>query len=388
MTDPSLSSFEKFIAYFEQAVLGQYLQQADRYVIETDYFEGHLKTCGPVAQDDEVDVRFGYRTRPDASLAIAAFLPDLHKLSKAHIARWASFAIHEPVWPIPDERYALWLRRYLAGDWDVENGPRAHLEDLVRCVRALTNETVGIALFKVPSTDTLKFPLSQNTHSYEDSHVPLYGYLIDGLEKEAIMRIGSKAGVPLDASSDKTVKALRRALRMLPDASPLWSAFELTSKQRGAATHGTRPAAVRFGAFEQFKTDLDLWVAGLRDLLSCLEKLLGMKGTVAEKRQATKQFLPAIDKPSDPRYSITQLSRAVGKTVERVEYGFTPIRPTSHQGEGMILHFTDGSILGIDIGSNVQHLSDKFGGLMPGDLHVDFSLQWVPPPSTNEDPEP
>ncbi len=388
MSDPSLRPYERFVAFFDQAALGQYLQQPDLYLIETDHFEGHLKTHGPAPAADEVDVRFGYRTRADGSLGIAAFRPDIDKLSQAHIARWASFIIEEPAWPTPDERYELWLRRYLAGDWSVDNGTRAQLEDLVRRVRALTNEMTDVLLFKVPSIEALKFPMAQNTHSYEDAHVPLYGYLIDGLEKEAIVRIGKKGGVTFDASSYRAVNALRKAVPMLPDTSPLWAAFEVTSKHRAAATHGTRPTAVRFGAFEQFKADLDQWVAGLRDLLSCLETLLGMKGAAAEKRQATKQFLPKIDRPSDPHYSIAQLPRAIRKTIERVEYGFTADRRSSHRGEGLILHFSDGSILGIGIGSNVQRLSDDFQGLAPSDLHVDFSLQWVPSPSEAEDSEP
>ena len=46
----------------------------------------------------------------------------------------------------------------------------------------------------------------------------------------------------------------------------------------------------------------------------------------------------------------------------------------------MILHFTDGSSLGVETGSNAGNLASGREGLTPEDVHVDFILQWVPAP--------
>jgi len=66
--------------------------------------------------------------------------------------------------------------------------------------------------------------------------------------------------------------------------------------------------------------------------------------------------------------------------VERVESGFCKRIAATHQREGMILHFTDGSILGIDTGSNACNVADEHEGLQPDEFHADFMLMWVPLP--------
>jgi hypothetical protein len=51
-----------------------------------------------------------------------------------------------------------------------------------------------------------------------------------------------------------------------------------------------------------------------------------------------------------------------------------------HNSEAIILHFTDGSILGIETGSNVFNLANdhEVTGLVPKYFCVDFRLEWVP----------
>jgi hypothetical protein len=66
--------------------------------------------------------------------------------------------------------------------------------------------------------------------------------------------------------------------------------------------------------------------------------------------------------------------------VERVEFGFRERHDGVHQSEAMILFFTDGSILGVDTGSNAGNIASKYEGLRPDDFHADFMLYWVPPP--------
>ncbi len=385
-----LASYEHLVEFFDQAVLAAYLQQPDRFTVKTDHFEGHLSSeyAEGSVPGDPIDVRFGYRTQENGDLAIAAFSPDLHRKSAGHVKRWMAFKLVAPRWITPDERYTSWLRRYLEGDWGVKSGPRARLEGLLKKINALTTEVVGCALFSSDSTESISFPLAQNTHRYEDAHRALYGLLVDGLEKECIKRIGAKAGVTLKLESDKTATALKQIASMPPDTSPLWAAFDVTSRQRRLASHKVRPPAVRLLAFEQFSQDLEQWVAGLGNLLTSLETLLGMSGRTAEKRQTAKQGLPEIAAPPEAHYSICQIAQIVGKTVARVEYGFQKERPRVHQSEAIVLHFTDGSTLGIHTGSNAGNLALDHEGLSAEEFHVDFILQWVSPASADSnDPE-
>jgi hypothetical protein len=123
-------------------------------------------------------------------------------------------------------------------------------------------------------------------------------------------------------------------------------------------------------------------VVGLKELLATLENVLGMDGERAYKRQSAKKWLPRIDpsRPSLPNYAITQIPSIIGKTVERVEFGFREQDDNRHESEAIILYFTDGSILGIDTGSNVGNIAHKYEGLRPNDFHADFMLTWVQPP--------
>lgn len=382
-----LDSYEHLVEFFDQGVIASYLQQADRFVVETDHFEGQLSSrySEGALPSDTVDIRFGYRTLASGDLAIAAFRPDLYDKSPGHVRQWAAFRLTAPRWASPDERYSSWLRRYFDGDWQVDNGPRVRLAGLLKTINALTAETVGMSLFSSGSTESLTFPLAQNTHRYQDAHQALYGLLIDGLDKECIKLIGQKAGAAMKLESDKTVTALKKLPSAPPSASPLWAAADVTSKQRRLASHKVRQGAKHFSAFEEFSQDLERWVAGLRDLLSSLETLLGMRGDMAAKRQSAKAGLPEIVALPGGHYSLCQLPRIVGKTVAKVEFGLQKRQPQVHQSEAMIFHFTDGSSLGVHLGSNAGNLAHHHEGLAPDEFHVDFILQWVPSASAKDD---
>ena len=358
--------------------------EPDRYILETDHFEGHLRTVDEDRVDgaaDHIDIRFGYRTCASGDLALAVYLLDLYERSPAHVQRWVAYQLANPEWTAePDNRFEMWKARYLEGSWSIENGLRFHLEDTVATINALCLEVVGQALFKFTNNPALNFPAAQNTHAYQDAHRELYGYVIDGLDKQTIERIATHQGLTINVSSDKSLKALEKALPTLPLGSVLWPAFEKVSTERRNAGHGVRPPAQRFLAFEAFTNDLEAVVTGLREVLTVLENILGMSGERACKRQEAKARLPRIDRPPMGHYSIAQLPTIVGKTVERVEFGFRQHIDGVHESEAVILHFTDGSVLGIDTGSNATNVADEHEDLQPADFHVDFMLQWVPPP--------
>ena len=90
-------------------------------------------------------------------------------------------------------------------------------------------------------------------------------------------------------------------------------------------------------------------------------------------------MLPTIDQPAEPNYSICRIEDIKGKTVDRVEYGSRAEIEGVHQSEAIILYFTDGSILGIQTGSNAGNLAADHAGLRAEDFNSSFHLQWVPP---------
>ena len=383
---PDEETLARFLGYFSLEILAAYQNHADRYVVETDNFEGHITLSDQFAEqvaeggrraEEAIDVMFGYRTLRNGDLAVAAFLPDLAGKSKGHVKRWMGFSLDKPDWSEEsDERFDRWVQRYLEGSWDVENGPRFHVEDVITTINALTSETLGLPLFNVAEDRVPNFPLGQNSHRFQDAHKELYGYLIDGLNKECIAKIAARSGATINVSSLRAVNALKKAVT-LPVDSPLWAVYARISEQRGLSAHGTRGPAIPFPAFEEFDQDLQAAVSALKDLLRCLESQLGAEAESARARHESRNYMPSIDRPAAANYSICRIDEAVGKTVERVEYGFRKSIEGVHESEAILLHFSDGSVLGIDTGSNAGNVADEGNGLKPEDFHVDFHLQWL-----------
>jgi hypothetical protein len=68
-----------------------------------------------------------------------------------------------------------------------------------------------------------------------------------------------------------------------------------------------------------------------------------------------------------------------GKTIEKVEYGTREDIKEVHGSEAIIIYFTDGSIMGLDTGSNAFNVAGTEKPFRPEDLSVDFMVHWVPP---------
>jgi hypothetical protein len=90
------------------------------------------------------------------------------------------------------------------------------------------------------------------------------------------------------------------------------------------------------------------------------------------------QATPRIIGPPQPEFKMRALERAVGKTISAVEFGEEEGLPEwKHEGEAIVLHFTDGTALSILVGSNAKNLSYEYEGLEPGDIHTDLTAHWV-----------
>ena len=88
---------------------------------------------------------------------------------------------------------------------------------------------------------------------------------------------------------------------------------------------------------------------------------------------------PKPVRPPEPNYSINEALQMVGKTVESVEVGHRRNIPKVHQSELIVIHFTDGTSLAIDTGSNARNVCDMLHKFKPEDFCIDFMLEWFKP---------
>jgi hypothetical protein len=388
----NLGAVERLLGYFDTQVLAAYRNEPHKYAIKSDYFSGELEITAEYYRElehsgrrgESVDIRFGYRTRKDGNLAIVAWLPDLFEKSKSHIDRWAAFQLKNPEWTTEyDERFTNWVRRYLEGNWEVDNGPSYYLAETIKVINGFTSELVGIPLYKHQPDETLSYPAAENTHRYQDSHKELYGYLIDGLDKACISQLAARLGKNIKVGDKTTVQALKQVFPDLETSPAFGRGMSLVSEQRRLSSHGVRPPTTNFQAFSQFTKDLSLCLEGIKEVLAILEREFRMSGEQAYKRHQAKTSLPKIVEPAQGHFSIVQASRMVGKTVAKVEYGFREHLENVHESEVLIIYFTDGSTMSIETGSNAWNLSDDEKGLRRDDFHVDFVIHWVPELPTN-----
>ena len=385
--ESDLSSL-RLLGYFDQQVLAPYRNEPHKYLIASDYFEGSLSVTNEYfleleaagKTNESVSVGFGYRTLRDGNLAIVAWLPDLVEKSKSHIERWAAFRLKNPEWKETDddERFGKWLQRYVKGSWDIDNGTLFYLGETIKTINGLTSELVGVPLYEHEIEQTLGFPSAENTHRYQDAHEALYGYFIDGLQKECIVALGSKLGRTLHVNSKRTVEAVTKLFPGLQTSPNRTVATKLVSEQRYLASHGVRPKPESCSAFSKFTEDLSLCLKAVEELLAMIENEFGVNGEEARKRHEARAWLPKINHERSPHDSIDEARRMEGKTVERVEVGYREDREGVHGSEAIIIYFTDGSIMGLETGSNAQNVASRNDGVRPEHFHVNFRPQWVP----------
>lgn len=385
------SALTKLVGYFDPQVLAGYRNEPDKYKVETDFFEGQLTVhdshyrviqAAGREQEDFVDVRFGYRTRADGSLALVAWLPDLFEKSQGHLNRWAGFRIESPRWlGSEDVRFESWLRRNIEGDWNVESGPSTQIASTIRLINGLTAQVCGQPLYsQEPEHREILYPAGENTHMYQDAHKQLYGILVDGLSKDSIAALASMTGKSLKTSGSRTLTALRQLLPPLSESEEFTRAFDIVGENRRKSAHGHRDLAAPFLAFSTFKDDLDLCASALNLLRTCLEKEFGLDAQGARDRQDALRGLPRIGRPAQAHYLIAQAPTMVGKTIKAVRYGFREPIDGVHESELLIVEFTDGAILAIDTGSNAWNISTEAELVKPEDFHVSLDLHWVPDP--------
>jgi hypothetical protein len=102
----------------------------------------------------------------------------------------------------------------------------------------------------------------------------------------------------------------------------------------------------------------------MKELLRVLEEETGSDGRKSLERNESRQRLPQIVSPPavSGEFTITEASQMKSRTVERVEFGNRQKIKGAHESEALLIYFTDGTIMGIETGSNATNVEGKEGG--------------------------
>lgn len=85
----------------------------------------------------------------------------------------------------------------------------------------------------------------------------------------------------------------------------------------------------------------------------------------------TRKNPPGFAYPAANAFTVEQVKRMTGKTIQSVELGTRATIQHVHQSELLVIRFTDGTWLAIDTGSNAANISKK-----PDDFSADFRFEW------------
>ena len=99
------------------------------------------------------------------------------------------------------------------------------------------------------------------------------------------------------------------------------------------------------------------------------------RGARMDSQHASSGEHPKIIGPPYPENKLRTILEAVGKTVAAIEYGEVESRRGMHAAEAVVFHFSDGTALSIEIGSNARDLSTS-RDLTPPDVHTNLRPFW------------
>lgn len=364
----------KVLLYCDRMALTSFRAEGHLFALEEDDMGGKLRSLA--ADSPWSRVMFGFRKLKDGRVILAIWGNDLKGMPKELLRRFGPYLIENPDFAENDDRFQRWHDRNLGGSFEVEDGPRAHIEELLRQSNALCRQTLGKALFKFERNPRLNYPVAENNEAYFDACLELYRLIGDGLSREALSALAVRVGRELPDPA-KTLGNLK-SLLPFPIRAEVYQALDglatKRNKKHGVPTGGTVP----FAAFDEFHEVLVEVEAALRKVLAWAEELLGVTGAACVRREEIERYLPKIVSGPHPSAIVARVMKVEGKTIERIELGKRNSIPGLHESEAFILRFTDGSALGIDTATNAQNVSWVHGDFPPEEFHVDFWFQYLP----------
>ena len=382
---------DNIIGFFEADVLSYYEKNPHKYELDTDYFEGVLKTTTTYFYklessgrlDEYICIRFGYHRKKDGTLCIAVYRPDLKEASEIERGKWTPFVVEKPLLSPKDKRFEMWYDRYIRGSFDVESGPRKRLSGIIEKINACCKTLVGEPLYTAVPDHSVCYPISPNSHAYEDAHKNLYGFLIDLLSKKCLLALADLRDKTIpEAQNMKSKTLLRHVFNEFDKHSKLHTLLSKVSDQRRKSSHGDRPEPIECDAFGDFYRDLEVATEVYEELLRLIESEFSVSSDNELRRHEIMKGLPKLDKDKviESHFSICKATRMEGKTVEKVWFGMCEDSECLHQSEALYLQFTDGEVLAIDTDLIIPEIGNN-ASMKQNELEVNFRLTWVDAPS-------
>ena len=266
------------------------------------------------------------------------------------------------------------------GDWNVEEGPIATLDRVVKQINAITECVVCAPMFAATDLRRLCFPSSENTHRYEDAHAELYRLIVDGLDKDVITAVGKKLGITVTAGNKRTLDALEMLFPQEPVRAAVRTPLDVVSEQRRRASHKERSPAQSFPAFEEFEKNLRAIISSVSIVRDDLAERLNVNIERCEARASAMKQLPVFDetRPTQSNYSIFAARNIVGKNVTFVRTGELVSEPGRAEMEAIVMKFSDGSIMSIEPATNISQIISDDAPIDPQALHVTLYVNYVP----------
>jgi hypothetical protein len=362
--------YEHLLLYFDRDVLASYRQSPDRYGLDEDEMGGTLR-------GDSTFLRFAFRRLEDRRVRVAVFRPDFEELSERDKRVWSGFHTGPERFYSDDGAFGRWVERNFEGSWEIEDGPIVQIPKHLRKIQAMTRLTLKRALFRASENPDLAYPAAENTKAYTAAHLALYALVVDGLDRDVIAAIAANRRVTL-SNQELTLNSLNEILPAPLRRSvhaPLKKCAKTRQNVHGVRSEGTQP----FPAFDTFHQDLLGIEAALGALESWIAKILDVSADACLKREESMAGLfPEIVAPPMPREKTLALEQAVGRTIASVRIGAVRAKSYLHDSEAMEIHFTDGTVLSISIGSNAANVTDTIEGMEPDAFHTDLMLFWAP----------
>jgi hypothetical protein len=376
------AKYEPYLLYFERSVLAQYRASPHLYSLKEDDIGGELKTSSDEVSLDEnlpdhslFRLRFGFRRRSNNCICVAALRYKVMGLPEKDLFIWRANMLDNPNFAQNDLAFERWINRYLEGSWEVEDGPRIKIERQIRLIQALTRQTLGAPLFRFEENSLINYPIAENRDAYAAAHLELFRLLIDGLNKDSLEALAHQLKATLTDSSH-TINSLKEILpENLIDTihKPLKKCSVIRNEKHGISSKSLRS----FPAFDAFHEDLMAIALALIELNEWLDKELCADSRTCLSKEELEMSFPKIVNPPQPESKMDDLRNAEGKTIHSVEFGEEESHKNAHSGELIIIHFTDGTSMAIQTGSNAFILANKFKGLNPEDFQTDLVILWA-----------
>ncbi len=323
-----------------------------------------------------IDLKFAFKKLEDNITCVGVFMPSCKdKISEKDHQKWLAFHLPDPLFHTDNSAFNRWVKRYLEGCWEIDDGPRIKISHELELINSITQYKFQAKLFKYIDNRLINYPIAENNEEYTKAILELYRLLIDGMSKECLFRIAEDKEVELD-DEDKRLNSLKQILG--EEHHPkIHKPLSVLNRKR-MLIHGLPSEGIKtYPAFEMFNKDLINVYSSTRNLRIWLEDTFDIEAKSALSYFNSLSIFPKFQKPARPEMKIPLAKRMVGKTIEKVEYGERDFYKEAHEAEGLNIYFTDGTAISIQIGSNSANIASDYEGLSASDFHTDIMLFWA-----------